>query len=92
MLGFLIDTDGELLVQNGNLAIGDVTADIAERVIVAYPGEFKEVPVIGGNVKTAQNGQLSPFWTGETKEQLTQMLVEVNSLKITDENIIIDYK
>ena len=51
MNGILIDAEsGDLLVQHSSVVIGDTDSQIAEGVLVSMRGEWKECPLIGGEV------------------------------------------
>ncbi|MEG1998453.1 MAG: hypothetical protein RR015_00375, partial [Bacteroidales bacterium] len=64
MKGILTDDRGFMLLENGQLAVGDTTADVAQRVLQVYPGDFKEVPQIGLFAAGLINGNRDPFWQG----------------------------
>jgi len=96
MKGILLNTDGDLLTRLrrdnsgiiiSGLAIGNVNADIAERIINAYPGEFKEVPRIGGNIRKNLSGRFDPFWRGDVKKQLKVEHIDVKEFNITENGI-----
>jgi hypothetical protein len=46
-IGILLDRDGELLVQNGSVAVGDITGQNQNFILLAAEGEFKESPTKG---------------------------------------------
>ncbi|MDR1544848.1 MAG: hypothetical protein LBS50_10695 [Prevotellaceae bacterium] len=92
MTGILIDETGDLKIEVKRnsagkiiqgMVIGDCDADIAERVIKAWAGEFKEKPILGGNIVKYQNGKLSPFWCDDVQRQLKGLGLKA---KITFEN------
>ena len=95
MKGILISDDGDLQInvrREGNkitqgLVIGTADADIAERIIMAHPGEFKEAPTLGGNAQNLISGTPDPFWRGEIKEQLESEHISVKQLNITEKGI-----
>jgi hypothetical protein len=87
MKGILIDDDGDLMIRNGRLVIGDCEMDVVERVISAWPGEFKEAPVVGGGVRRLLNGGADPFWCGEVKRMLASQHVRAKRLEITPEGV-----
>ncbi len=89
MRGILIENN-DLVVSNGTLQIGDVNEQIAQFVVLAYPGEFKHAPLIGGNVRQMQNGTPDPFWAGKIKRQLRQCLVAVKRVSVKTDNIEIE--
>jgi len=81
---------GDLLIRKGDFAIGDARADIVERILRAYPGEFKENPPLGCNVKEQINGTPSPFWRGNAMNQLRSEGIDVERLDITESGVEIE--
>lgn len=93
MVGMLIDEEtGDLMVESSNLKLGDLRAQVAELVLTASPGEFKEVPMIGGDVASMFNGTKDPFWPGKMKTQLNAMGVDVERIAISDDGIDLTVK
>jgi hypothetical protein len=90
MKGILIEESGDLMVRNGSLMIGDCEMDIAERLIRAWQGEFKEAPLLGGNVDKLLNGAVAPFWRGEMMSQLKSQYINVKRLDINESGIEIE--
>lgn len=90
MKGILIDKDGELTVRKGALVIGECDMDIAERLIRAWQGEFKEAPLLGGNIDKLRNGIVAPFWRGEMLAQLKSQHIAVKRFNINNEEIEIE--
>lgn len=86
MTGILTDDDGDMAVANGQLLLGQPEADIAHRVISAYPGEFKEQPLLGCDIKKQLNGRPDPFWRGEAKKQLKTQHIDA-TLRFTAEGL-----
>lgn len=100
MIGILIDDSGDLkpdtsLDVNGKLmglSIGVCDADIIERVLDAYPGDFKNVPTVGANVRGMVGGSVTAFARANIIDQLKSQKIKVNSVIMElDQNIIIDY-
>jgi hypothetical protein len=87
MKGILIDDTGDLMVRRGTLAIGDCDNDIAERLIRAWQGEFKENPLLGGNIDKMINGAVDPFWRGEMMTQMKSQHLAVKRLDISEAGI-----
>lgn len=93
MIGMLIDAEtGDLTVECGSLKLGDIRAQVAELVLTASPGEFKEVPMIGGDVASMLNGTGDPFWSGKMKGQLKAMKIEVDRIAESNDGIDIIIK
>jgi hypothetical protein len=87
MKGILVDDDGDLMVRDGSLVIGDCAADVAQRIIVAWTGEFKESPLLGGNAKKMIAGTPDPFWEGNVRSQLKKEKVNVSALRASKDGI-----
>jgi hypothetical protein len=94
MRGILVDENGDLMVRNGSMAIGECSADVAERVMVSWTGEFKHAPVLGGNAKQMIAGTVDPFRKGQLKAQLKAAKVNLSGLKIGENGIeaVINYE
>ena len=78
MKGILLDENGEVIIENGAMKIGDVSAQVAEHVVTAFRGEFKEEPLLGGSVRGMLNGAPDPFWAGDIKRQLKTQYIDAN--------------
>jgi hypothetical protein len=87
MKGILIDETGDIAIKSGTMVIGDCDQDIAERLIKSWKGEFKENPMLGGNIYNMQNGKPDPFWRGDVMSQLRKEHINVKRLEITDSEI-----
>lgn len=47
-LDFLLDnSDGDILMNNGDLVIGDATLQLQQAILLIEPGELKHQPLIG---------------------------------------------
>jgi hypothetical protein len=88
----LIDEHGDLMVRNGSLVVGDCTADVAERILRAWPGEFKDAPLLGGSIDQLRHGAVDPFWRGNVIQQLRSQGVDLERLDITEQGIEVVFK
>ncbi len=89
MNGILIDTEsGDLLIEHGRVVIGDTDSQIAESVLVTLRGEWKEWPLIGGEVEKALGGQVDVMWRGEVKKMLHACGLDVRQIHISEDNTI----
>lgn len=85
----LIDAEsGDLLIEHGSVVIGDTDNQIVEGVLVAMRGEWKESPLIGGEVKKMLGGQVDVMWRGEVKKMLEACGLDVQKVSISEDNII----
>ena len=87
-MGILIDTDGDIMIRGGSVAIGDNTQDIVERVLNAYPGEFKEHPLLGANIRRYIGATGGAVSTVDIKQQLKMAGVQVSDIIISEDNSI----
>ena len=89
MVGLLIDTSsGDILVEAGRSQVGNTDAQIAETLLVAWRGEFKEFPLLGGEILSHLNGEWNETWPADVKKQLSACGVGASIVKITDDNVI----
>ena len=89
MNGILIDAEsGDLLIERGSVVIGDTDSQIAEGVLVAMRGEWKEWPLIGGEVKKMLGGKVDVMWRGQVKKMLEACGLDGPKASITEDNII----
>lgn len=92
MKGILLDTDGEVIIEHGTMKIGDVDAQIAEHVVTAFRGEYKEAPMIGGAVRNMLNGTPDPFWAGDVKKQLQSQGVNADVSISEGKDVVVNLK
>ncbi|MCL2291234.1 MAG: hypothetical protein FWC34_11140 [Bacteroidetes bacterium] len=92
MKGILLDENNEAIIEHGTMKIGDVRAQVAEHVITAFQGEFKEVPLLGRNAAKMLNGTPDPFWAAETKRQLKTQYVDADVSIDGDSNYYVELK
>ena len=88
MKGFILDFEtGDICVERGSIAIADVEAQVVQVAITAFRGEFKENPMIGGELKKQLGGSVDVMWPGKMKKMLKACGVVVSKI-IVDNNII----
>jgi len=90
MKGILIDDNGDLMTHNGSVVIGDVDSQVIGHVLVAYPGEFKEAPMVGAHIRGMLGGSPDPFWKNNTKDMLKTQHITIKKIDITDGQIIVE--
>ena len=87
----MLDDLGEVALENGCLKLGDVDLQVAELLLVASSGEFKESPMLGGNIRELQGGIADPFWKNRVRNMLRSEFVEADvNLKYESVEIIIN--
>ncbi|MDR3046599.1 MAG: hypothetical protein LBU51_03170 [Bacteroidales bacterium] len=90
MRGILVDENGELMIRNGSMVIGDCRADIVERLVVAFPGEFKQAPLLGGALRKEINGVVDAAWGLDVKKQLRSEGVDVRGIRVNEIGIQVE--
>lgn len=77
MKGMLIDAaSGDLLIEQGRIAVGDTEGQTAEAVVRTMRGELKEHPLLGGEAGRMRGGQPDVMWPGEVRQMLRGCGVE----------------
>ncbi|MDR2009214.1 MAG: hypothetical protein LBQ22_01880 [Bacteroidales bacterium] len=92
MKGIITDINGNLMVSGKSLQIADNRRQIAEHLIIAFTGEYKHAPLLGGNIKQMIAGFADPFWSINIKNQLYKALVEVDEITVNNDEIEIELK
>lgn len=89
----LLDENGDLKIENGDLVIGDSSQQEIEQLVTGFKGEFKEFPIMGVGISKflKTRGALTAA-VKEIKIQLKSDGFNVNTVKIQDQNIFIDAK
>lgn len=77
------------LISSG-LRTGACENQVTELVLIANRGEFKEVPLIGGELDRMRNSSSDLFYAGRLKEMLAAMLIETGRIECTETGINIE--
>lgn len=89
MTGLQIDYNtGDLLLDKRTAAIAPADNFIAELVVCASRGDFKEHPLLGAEAPLMVAGNLDPFWPGNTKKMLRACGLNISSLSVSDDGFI----
>lgn len=88
MRGILLE-DGcrDLCVGHGELAIGETNVQVTELVLLAFRGEFKEFPALGGEIKKQMGGTVDVMWPGTVKRMLGFCGVPVGKIVVDGDMI-----
>ena len=87
MQGILIDEYGDFMLFNSGLLIDNIDEQIVECVMITVPGELKESPMLGMNIKTMLCGNVDPMFTGELKAQLKTQHLTAKKISISETEI-----
>lgn len=89
------ERDGETVLTEpqtsfkGTLTIGDNSGQVAEFVLKANRGEFKEYPLLGAEVTRMLKGAAGLTWTSDAKDMLNACGLSVSYVKIKDNGEIV---
>jgi hypothetical protein len=83
MKGILLDDSGEVVVANGELALGDIDEQTIKLLFASAPGEWKERPTAGIGVQTMQHGATDRFAERTIRVQLEAAGFNLKKLSIT---------
>ena len=81
MNDFLIDSTGDLLIQDGDLVIGFSDDQQQEILLVADKGSFKENPQVGVGLQSYLESEDSADLLAEIRRQFTADGMVIDSLK-----------
>ena len=89
ILGLQTDTEtADLLVHQRAAVVAEASGFIAETVLLAAPGDFKEVPLLGADARSMLAANRDLFWPGNTKKMLRAVGVDVDAINVADTGVI----
>lgn len=104
MKGIVLDTTGELSLERywrgtgevpvpkhtHTVAVGETNAQSIEHLLRANRGEFKEMPLIGGEVVKHIGGQPDEGWCARVKKQIKSVGLQVRRVSMTETDITVE--
>lgn len=89
MNGLQIDINtGDLLVAPSGAVVSPSDGFVAELVIRALRGDFKEFPLLGAEAPLMLAGNPDPFWPGNTLKMLRACGLPVSNLTLSPEGVV----
>lgn len=89
IIGLQTDTETEdLLVHQRAAVVAEASGFIAETVLRAAPGDFKEMPLLGADAPAMLAANRDRFWPGNTKKMLRNIGLDVADITVADTGII----
>lgn len=89
ILGLQTDTEtADLLVHQRAAVVAEASGFIAETVLLAALGDFKEVPLLGADARSMLAANRDPFWPGNTKKMLRAVGVDIAAINVADTGVI----
>ncbi len=79
---FLLDSDGDLLIQNGDFVVGASDIQHVEDIIESFVGEWKQYPILGVGLMTYLKSQNGAKAITAIKQQLQSDGYSLSNVKI----------
>lgn len=83
---YLLDDDGDLLIQNGDFVSGPSDDQHVYDVLQSFPGEWKQFPLTGAGIITATNTSKPQDQINNARAQLQAAGYQLDILNIFIEN------
>lgn len=87
---FLLDANGDELIVNDDLLIGFSDDQHIEDILRSYPGEWKQFPLCGVNIKRAVNGTVDGSIRRDVRLNLESDGYKVKNIVFTETELNID--
>ena len=97
MKGILLDEDNEIMVNvirdidgmiTSGMVVGTVDEQIMKEVVIAHPGDVREMPALGCYINSAQNGKLQSTICGTVTKHLDSQHLKAK-VNITNGELIV---
>lgn len=89
IIGLQTDTEtADLLVHQRAAVVAEASGFIAETVLLAAPGDFKEMPLLGADAPGMLAANRDRFWPGNTKKMLRNIGLDVAAITVADTGVI----
>lgn len=89
ILGLQTNTEtADLLVHQRAAVVAEASGFIAEIVLLAAPGDFKEAPLLGADAPGMLAANRDPFWPGNTKKMLRSVGLDVAAITVAETGVI----
>ena len=81
----LIDREtGDIDIHGGSAVLGDNTLQCVEQITLSTRGEYKEFPLIGGELPRMFHGNVLRFWPNRLKNMCRAMGHDVRNVEVRD--------
>lgn len=89
-IDFLLDDNGDELILNGDLVLGGSDDQHITDILASYPGEWKQSPLCGVNIRRAINGSMDGRIRRDVRLQLEADGYKVKNITFTETELNID--
>jgi hypothetical protein len=82
MKGILLDENGDLMIHNGSMVVGDSTLQNQYLILIAQKGEFKEYPTLGVGISDMLGDDDALEWKKRIREEFVKDGLDINSMNL----------
>lgn len=90
MNDFILNSDYEMIIENGDFKVGDATAQNQKLIMLAQKGEVKQTPLTGVGIADWLKGEKQSGLKSEIRQQLKADGMNVKKIDINNNTINID--
>ncbi len=83
---FLLDDDGDLLIQNGDFVVGSSDVQHVEDIINSFVGEWKQYPILGVGLLSYLNSENAQQASTNIKQQLQSDGYSLQNVSVNIDN------
>jgi hypothetical protein len=91
-IDYMRDVDNDIAIVNGDFAIGLSDEQHIADILQAYPGDFKQFPLVGVNINKAINGAVDGELRKEIRLQLVADGYNVTGIDFINDQLLINAK
>jgi hypothetical protein len=81
-IGILLDENGDIMIKNGSMVIGDSTLQNQYMILAAQKGEFKEYPMLGVGISDILGDDDVLEWKKRIREEFARDDMKVNNIDL----------
>lgn len=75
---------GDLIIEGGGCVVAGTEQQTIEHVIVANRGEWRECPLLSGEVRKMQHGIAGRMWAARAREMCREAGVSVSRVSVSN--------
>jgi hypothetical protein len=80
--GILLDENGDIMVRNGSIVVGDASLQNQYLILIAQKGEFKEYPTFGDRISDMLHDNDELEWKKQIREEFAKDNLKVNKIDL----------
>jgi hypothetical protein len=80
--GILLDENGDIMVRNGSIVVGDASLQNQYLILLAQNGEFKEHPTLGVGISDILHDDDELEWKKRIREEFAKDDLKVNKIDL----------